>query len=327
LDVKAVPPKAYVQGTATIIITDVLLITKIMKKLKKSFLPFLAITLLINGCSKDRIQLFPTDYNAANTTSYLNSKKQAEQTFTIDSTGSGPIIGNQGTNIWLNKSCLVKVINGDTVDWPYTVKLIELYTPKDMIYYQMPTVASGTILRTDGEIRLRAFKNNDELMLKPGCTAQVLMPNSNPQINMQAFYGTAPSVYWENDPLSTGVTPFSIDPLGYMASIVKLGWINCGALAGSGSSSTLTFTSTTDNLTNVSIFIYIPATRTVMQVNNMVSGLIPNGSFVKVVGIGMTAVGDLYSFNQSLTVNSTQTLDVSLAATSDAALTAYLDAL
>jgi len=312
-------------------INDVLLILEKMYKLKMYFSFFLLIvSVFIAGCSKDRI-LTPTpppiaDYDAANTNNYLDSKKQSEQTFIIDSTGTGPIVGNQGTNIWLDKNCLIKV-NGDTIAWPYSVKLVELYKPKDMIYYQMPTVASGTILRTDGEIRLRAFKGTDELMLKSGCSAQVLMPNVAPQNIMQVFYGASASTYWENNPLSLGVSPFPADSGGYKASIIKLGWINCGVKEGSSANSTLSFTSTTDNLTNVAIFIYFPATKTVMQVYNMTSGLIPNGSSIKIIGLGVKANGDMFSFNQSITVNSTQTIDVSLTSITDADLTAYLNSL
>lgn len=309
-----------------------------MKKIKTPAILFVVLiccaTVIHFSCSKDRIQ--PTtppvnDYDATSTNAYLDSKKQSEQTFTIDSTGSGPIVGNQGTTTpWVGKSCLEK-LNGDSVTWPYTVKLVELYKPKDMIYYQMPTVAAGAILRTDGEIRLRAFKGVDELRLKtPGCAVPVFMPNTAPQNGMQVFYGAAASTYWENNPLSLGVGPFSpttTPSSGYQGSIVKLGWINCGVPAGSSSNSTLSFTSTTDNLTNVAMFIYFPATKSVMQVYNMASGLIPNGSAVKIVGIGAKANGDLYSFSQNITVNADQAIDVTMAASTDAALTILLDGL
>jgi hypothetical protein len=305
-----------------------------MKNLKLSTFLLIGFVSIINfNCSKDRIQQTSlNDYDAANTNNYLDSKKQSEQTFTIDSTGSGPIVGNQGTTTpWVGKNCLVKVSNGDTITWPYTVKLVELYKPKDMIYYRMPTVASGTILRTDGEIRLRAFKGTEELKLRSSsCTIPLFMPNAAPQSNMQVFYGTSPSAYWENNPLSIGVGAFSVTTTpasGYSASIVKLGWINCGLAAGSSANSTLSFTSTTDNLTNVALFIYIPTTKTVMQVYNMTSGLIPNGSPVKIIGIGVKANGDLFNFYQNTTVNSNQTIDISLSAITDANLTAQLDAL
>jgi hypothetical protein len=123
------------------------------------------------------------------------------------------------------------------------------------------------------------------------------------------------------------VNLFSTTPASYTASITKLGWINCGQLAGSASNSTLTFTSTTDDLTNVGIFIYFPATKTVMQAYNSSSSAIPNGSAVKIVAIGLTASGSLFSFTQNQTVSSSTSVNITLSATTDAALTTVLDGL
>ena len=308
-----------------------------MKNLKRSFALFslfIVVVSVINySCSKDRIeeQKSLNTYNSPNT--YLDSKKQAEQEFTIDSTGSGPIIGNQGTTIWIGRDCLM-FPNGDTVAFPYTVKLVELYKPKDMIYYQMPTVASDTILETDGEIRLRAFKNGTELLLKSGCSVQIKMPNTAPKNYMRVFYGVNTTNYvdWTDDLLSLGVSTtvnpvFSTVTDGYTAPIAKLGWINCGYKRGSNNNHTLSFTSTVDDLTNVAIFAYFPTTKTVMQVYNLTSGSIPDGSNVKIVAIAVNSSGQLYSFNQNLTVNASSAISVTMSATTDAALTALLDGL
>ncbi len=289
-------------------------------------------SLIIYSCSKDRIQAKSLkEYNSPN--NYLDSKKQAEQEFTIDTSGSGPIVGNQGTTIMGAKNCLM-LPNGDTVAFPFTVKLVELYTPKDMIYYQMPTVASDTILETYGEIRIRAFKNNTELTLKQGCSFSITMPNAAPKNYMRVFYGFNSSsfVNWTDVPASLGVTTsdspvFSTNTTGYLAQIAKMGWINCGFKRGSNSNHNLSFASSTDNLTSVAIFIYFPSTKTVMQVYNIVSGSIPDGSSVKVLAIAVDAGGQLYSFNKTLTVNASDKIEVTMASIADADLTTLLNGL
>lgn len=283
-------------------------------------------SLIIYSCSKDRIEeKSMNSYDSTNTNNYLDSKKQDEQEFTIDSTGSGPIVGNQGTTIWGSRTCL-RQANGDTVTFPFTIKLVELYTPKDMIYYQMPTIASDTILITGGEIRLRAFKNGNECHLSPGCTYTILMPNAAPQSYMQVFNGVTVSNYinWE---ISSPLNTFSTNASGYTANIDQLGWINCDYKRGSATNSHLTFTSTTDNLTNVAIFAYFPTTKTVMQIYNQTSGSIPNGSDVKIIAIGVTAAGDLYHFYQAMTVNSSTSVNVTMTAITDANLTSLLNGL
>lgn len=303
------------------------------KKIMKYFITAAAIGMVFTACKKDRIDEVQSlnEYNSPN--DYLDSKKQDEQEFIITADSGGPIVGNQFTTIWGGRQCLM-FPNGDSVALPYTVKLVELYTPKDMIYYQMPTVASDTILETDGEIRVRAFKDGTELVLVPGCSWAIKMPNSAPENYMRAFYGFPVSTYvnWTDNPASLGVTT-SFNPIfttatdGYLNSIVKLGWVNCGITRGSANNHTMTFASTTDNLTNVAIFIYFPATKTVMQVYNAVSGSIPNGSAVKIVAIAVDANGTLFSFNQNLTMTSSTQAQVTMAATTDAALTALLDGL
>jgi hypothetical protein len=296
-----------------------------MKKSNILFaLSFLLVTFFYFSCSKERIQTQLSTYSPVNT--YLDSKKQAEQDFVINNNGPGPIVGNQGTKLYgPGKQCLM-LPNGDTISWPYTIKLVELYKPKDMIYYQMPTISAGTILKTDGEIRLRAFQGTTELVLKPGCPVPIEMPCAAPQSGMHVFNGITTSGHpdWvDNSPVNL----FTVNAAGDSASITKLGWINCGQLAGSTSNSTLTFVSTTDDLTNVGIFIYIPGTKTVMQVYNSASGAIPNGSSVKIVAIGLSSNGNLFTFYQNQTVNSSSQVSITLTGTTDAALTTVLDGL
>ncbi len=284
------------------------------------------------GCKKDRIKQNSLNvYDSPD--SYLDSKKQEEQVFVIDSTGPGPIVGKQGTKIAGARQCLVKP-NGDTITFPFTVKLVELYKAKDMIYYRMPTVAATNILRTDGEIRLRAFKDAVELVLKPNpCFAQIEMPNTSPRTDMRVFYGFQGANYpdWTDDPSKLG-TPSVLNPVftktayGYSAPIARLGWINCGLDASSTTSSVLSFASTVDDLTNIRFFIYLPSTKTVMEVYNTTSFNIPTGASAKIIGIGMQG-SNLFHFYQTTTVTASTTIDVEMKAISDADLTALLDGL
>lgn len=308
-----------------------------MKTSKKSttltFALFVVASLFYVGCSKERIETRQLNqYNSPN--SYLDSKKEQEQEFVINADSGGTIIGNQGTKLYGSRQCLM-FPNGDTVALPFSIKLVELYGAKQMIYYRMPTVAGGTILNTDGEIRYRAFKNGTELVLKPDpCLAAIEMPNSAPQSGMRVHYGFVASGYpdWTDNPSTLGVTTsqsgnFTTNSYGYAAPIARLGWINCGKTAGSSSNSVLTFASQVDDLTNVAIFVYLPATKTVMQAYNLTTTNIPNGSQAKIVCIAVDANNTLYSYTQNLTVIANTQIDVTMSATTDAALTSVLSSL
>ena len=291
--------------------------------------------LLFEACSKKRIEAQPLNtYNSPN--SYLDSKQQPEQEFTIDSAGSCPIIGNQGTKICSGKPCLM-MPNGDTVTYPFKIKLVELYKPKDMIYYRVPTITQGNILETDGEIRLRAFKGTTELLLKPNaCYATIDMPNTAPKNNMRVFYGfssSSPFVDFTDNPTTAGAATTALNPVftvtsyGYQNQIGKLGWINCGKNAGTSPSSAISFTSTVDDLSNVAIFVYLPTTKTVIQATNLSTSQIPNGASAKIIAIAFDASNNLFYFNQNITVNGSQQIDITMTQTTDAALTALLDGL
>ncbi len=264
---------------------------------------------------------------------YLNSKKQAEQVFVIDSNGQGPIIGNQGTRIWISKHCLQKP-NGDTITWPYTVRLVELYTPKDIIYYQMPTVSTQGFLENDGEIRLRAFKDETELIFKPyPCGCNIELPNQAPKNYMRVFYGIESSIIdWSSNQTQFGISSlanpfFAHTDSSYQGNIHRLGWIGCDSLAGNNTGTKITFESSTDELQNVGIFIYIPSTRTVMQVYNLISGYLPNNESIKIVCIGINSTGELYTYYQTMTTGGNTTIDVVMNAISDADLTTLLNSL
>lgn len=285
----------------------------------------------LNACKKDRIEKSKNEYEPVN--SYLDMKKQQEQEFVINGPSNDTIVGNQGTKLLAGKDCLM-FPNGDSVHYPFSVKLVELYTPKDMMYWQMPTVAAGNILETDGEIRVRATKNNQDLVLRPNCAYGVQMPNGAPKNNMNAFYGfdTGSFFDWTDNPASLGVTTsvsptFNIIPYGYEALIARLGWLNCGKLANNGSGNTISFTSSTDYLENVGIFIYFPTTKSVMQVYNMTSGLIPTGTSVKIVMIAVDGGGNLFHYYNTMTISANTTLEVSLSVITDPNLTNLLDGL
>lgn len=290
------------------------------------------ISVSLTSCSRDRIERDLNTYESPN--AYLDSKKQDEQVFVIDSAGEGPIIGNQGTTIWGSIDCL-QLPGGGAVTYPFLVKLVELYTPKDMIYYRMPTVSAGMPLETAGEIRLRAEKDGQELTITQPCAYKVSMPNTAPQLNyMNVYYGNENGdvVDWTTDLGVWGITQtqnpvFDLDTIGYTAFIEKLGWINADRGVSTSGTYSITFDSDEDDLTNVIFFAYLPDSKTLLQSSNSVISGIPTGANAKIVAIAVNASGNLFHFYQELTVTGNSTQMVILSEISDSDLTTLLDGL
>jgi hypothetical protein len=297
-----------------------------------STLLVLCSVVMFSSCSRDRIERDLNAYESPN--SYLDSKKQDEQVFVIDSAGNGPIIGNQGTAIWGSIDCL-QLPGGAAVTYPFIVKLVELYTPKDMIYYRMPTVAAGLPLETAGEIRLRAEKDGQELVLSQPCAFKVSMPNDAPLPNyMNVYYGNENGevVDWTTDLGIWGINQnqnpvFDLDTIGYTAFIEKLGWINADRSVSTSGTYSITFDSDEDDLSNVIFFAYLPDSKTVLQSSGGIISGIPSGAMAKVLAIAVNSSGDLFHFYQELTVNGNVTSTVIMQGISDAQLTSILDSL
>jgi len=281
--------------------------------------------LIVASCSKDRTQTKSlNDYKSPN--DYLNSKKQAEQDYTIDSLGKCPLIGKLGTRICPTKGDIQYPNKLDSIHFPFHVKLVELYSAKNMIYYQMPSVGGGNILTTAGEVRIRAFKDTTELVLRTSRSWSVSMPGKNTIADMKQYYGstTASLTDWITNPVGS----FTKNDTSYYAEDQKLGWLACNKDASTSNQVSLSFTSNTDILTNVAIFIYIPSLKSIMQVYNMNSGKIPQGSSIKIIAIAQGESSKLYYFYKEMTLGqNNEIVDVTLQSTTDDELTAKLDAL
>ncbi len=282
--------------------------------------------LLFSGCSKKRLEDNPAmnTYSPVNT--YLNTKKQQEQVFEIDTLGTGPIIGQQGTQIYQSPDIFMYP-NGDSVHYPYFVGLIELYTPKDMIYYQMPTYGSNHILTTGGEIYVRAYKDSTELVLRPGKFYITNFPTSVVDSSMKVFHGTESGSVVDWSQSTDYIQPIS-DSLGYFYKtyLSALGWINCDYFSNySGNMAPVSFSSSTDSLATVGIFIYITDLQSVMQVYNQTSFSIPEGTAIKIICIAVDAGMTPYYFYTELTVGSSNSVDVTMTQTTDADLETLLD--
>jgi hypothetical protein len=217
--------------------------------------------------------------------------------------------------------------NSDSVYFPYELRVIENLTIRDMIYAQMPSVAGGDILETKGLLKVTAYKDDAELYLRNGGVYEVKFPDSTAKSTYQAYYGfeTTSFTDYTVDPaglaVSTTNTPvFADTAFGYSNSIVKLGWLICGESKAATNNSNLTFTSTTDVLTNLAIFVAFTDINGVMQVKNQLSGNIPYGSVVTVIAIGMQSGGSLFSFVKDITVMSSQDVEVTMSATTEDAL-------
>lgn len=303
------------------------------KQIHLSLLIVSALIFFISSCSKQRIEM--NEYESPNDFMYNN--RPEEQTFILNGDSGGPIIGNQNTHLWMDSSIFMYP-NGNNVSYPIIIKLIEIYKPKDMELYAMPTVAQGNLLVTAGEIRVRAFKDNDELVLKPGKVYAAKTPAQNLVPQMSIFYGKEVGVIidWMDNASDVSSSP-GVDALEfiqpdtaeyYSLLVPVMGWINCDYFYDSPNPlTTITFESDDDDLTNVMKFLYFPDIKSVMQVyeNNGVN--VPIGSTVKVLCFAQNSSGSMFHYYEQITVAENQTVNVTMSEISETDLLTLMDGL
>ena len=294
-----------------------------MKHTLRSLALAALLSLTFINCSKDRIQPPLNTYGSLN--QFYNTYKQPEQEYIISQDGQCPLIALNGLKLCMGRQQLM-MPNGDSVQLPYSIKIIELYTPKDMILYNMPTVSGGDLLTTGGEIRVRAFKGTDELQVRPGQSYLAQVPATNPTSSMGMFYGVDNSgvIDWLPDTMSTIHVDTSNNYYNLFPSYT--GWINCDYFYNyTGNKTQITFTSNTDDLTNVAKFLWFPNINSLVQVYGNTSGDVPVGETVKIICFAADSQGAMYSFYQEITIGNNQSVDVTMAATTEAAVLTLMD--
>lgn len=271
------------------------------------------------GCSKDRIETELKSYESLD--SYYDSKKPEEQEYIIDTLGECPLTGNLGTHICINKPDL-QFPNGDSVYFPYTLKLIELYSPKDMIYYSILNNTSNGNFYCKGEVKITTFKNDTQLSLRTDKYYEVELMDT---ISSQSI-----RVYNEdsNNPFTWKQTTnlFSDTEYGYQAFVSNFGWISGGLPLQFEEPASISFTSATDNLETVRKYVYLPNHSCLYEITGT-SALIPIGEPAKIIMIGIDGSNKLYNYYTEQTFSENTTIDVSLTEISDEGLTQLLNEL
>ncbi len=289
-----------------------------MKKLIY-LLPLVTIIVLTN-CSKERIQEEEkNEYESMN--DYFDSKKQEEQDFVIDTGGTCPVVGNQGTRV-----CPIKVSlqtsGGDSVYFPFNMHLIELYTPKDIIYYQLSNFGGSNVISNHGIIRLRATKDGDDLSMRAAGYWDVEQPNATPTAGKSIYYSSGGSNW------TTSGQSFAVTAYGYDGDVTQLSWVSCAEdPAVGGSTGGFTFSSDTDNLDNVVKYVYLPDLDALVKASGNSTIALPVGQSAKVILMAINSKGELYHYYDETTVGATNDYKVELTEISDGDLTTLLDGL
>ncbi|MFW5851395.1 MAG: hypothetical protein ACOCWB_04150 [Bacteroidota bacterium] len=273
-------------------------------------------------CSKQRIEEELITYESLD--DYFESKKPEEQEFIIDTLGTCPIVGNLGTHICVDKSNL-QFSDGDSIYFPFILKLVELYSPKDMIYFYMSHINDVGLYGCEGVTRVRFFKNDEELELRNQGVWSLEMPSLSPQESISVMYQDKSK---QNIRFTTSSETFTVIDYGYSALIQQTGWTSAGKTILNQNVVKLSFDSETDDLNTVTMYVYLPDYKCLVHVQNPYEGVsLPINAAVKIVGIAIDSDEQLYSYTHESTLEVETVIPVVFSETTDAVLTSVLNAL
>lgn len=294
---------------------------------------FFLLILSVLACSDDR--LFPREGGSfvAGVPQSLLSKSEK---VTINSRNDLPFITKNGTHIFFREDAFRRLKNGAAVTFPIDLEIIELLSLKDIILHNKPTVSSGKLLTTDGQIYIKASKNGEELALAGSYNLNIRMEGISGKFDpeMLIFLGadTQEGFNWQADttncqdwngqlfcdnigqnegPIGNGVDTSSF----YNMWPSSLGWINIDKFAEYTNTTTITISSE-ESLENVSVFLYFPEINSVMNYFDSPKLLLPVGYRAKVIAFAFNESDEVYSFFEDIVVKEDLQVNVSLSKSS-----------
>ncbi len=299
---------------------------KTRKKILFALVCTLTSLLFFNACKKDRVP--QDDYQDMD--SFYSDNDEEEEEIQVDS-GSGPcdIVAKKGTHFCVTRDMLQDANGNDIPNYPFTIKVVELYSIKDMILNRWPSVSGTSILETSAEIKMRPFKNGNEAFLKSGRAYWMQTAAlSSTSSGMSVYYGTSNSGNnnWAaaTDTLST-VTQF---PSYYKVTPSVTGYVSAAKVHPSTAAYTpISITVAGSNTQNIQVFVKFNNFKSVMRITNLVSIPVPVGESVTLVAFAKKQTNDFVLDQQTFTVATGQQINLNMQVISESGLLAALSAL
>jgi len=296
---------------------------------------FTAVIAGVGACKKDRVP--QDDYQSMD--SFYSDNQEEEQELQVDSGSGGDcfVTAKKGTRICVTRDMLRDAGGSDIPSYPFQLKVIELYSIKDMVLRKEPSTAGTAILETSAEIKVRPFKDGNEAFLKDG-RAYLMETDTLPVINSSSisYYGFDNNGVGDWTNVLSNIIPGFVDSLSsvvatpayYVLTPANTGYVSAALQHQSAAQYTpVTISVTGTNTQNIEIYISFSGFKSVMKVTNLVSAPVPVGEVIKFVAFGRKQTNDYVIHQQTLTVVPGQQITLNMQVTSEAGILAALDAL
>lgn len=264
-----------------------------------------------------------------------NLRKKAE-VVTIKSDQDLPFVTKNGTKIYIKPLDFNPMPGGTYVTYPFKLEVTELLSIKDIILNEKPTVSNGRLLTTDGQILIKAYKDNQELSVYKYSSLRVDIIGMKKPVSRQdmlIFLGkeTPDGFNWVPDTLNCRQSPTGCQNIFDWESEYRLfpssiGWINVDKFIGYTNTTSIAFKSDM-NLENIRTFLYFPELVSVMKVNYKKDFPVPVGAKAKVISFAMTTDEQYYTYFEDLVIRPEHLVNIKLTKTTKEAFMKELEKL
>ncbi len=264
--------------------------------MKKSILLLFSFLLLLGACNNDRVD---PDFSYSSLNDFYKNNREQEQSITIRTdTGNVPILGKKGTELYGTRAIL-EYANGDSVGLPWTVKLIELYTIKDYLLYQLPTVGNAVALESGGIIKVNAYDSiGESLKVKDELFYEVKLSTSPTITGMGIYQGSSAEENFINWAEASDGSLIDINTK-YDLQLASLGWQHV-AKPFSESTTTLTFTIDGSGGENIDLWVIPTDKHALFYGNNLKVEAIPINSKVRILAMALNQDNDFVLFDKTV---------------------------
>jgi hypothetical protein len=271
-----------------------------MKKIIKSLVS-LSLIWMIVSCEKEEITSTTSNKKQFDMNSFFSQVAPTRQSFTITAGQVQQIQGAKGTIVRFNANSFKRsngqILNSGTV----TIILQEMLTAPEMILANKTTTSNGQLLKSGGQILLKAYLGNEELLVNAASKPTVEIPTKTGDA-MNLFYGTVKandslvgdtSVNWNQDTTTVNVVQDSFG-LSYNFQIDSFNYINCDKFYDQNPKSDVKITVPATFVdSNTAVFLYFPAINSVARVykfDKTNNSFILDGGYAMPIGMSVKIV-------------------------------------
>ena len=293
--------------------------------MKRLFIPLtLALFTVFSSCSSDDTEVDKEEPTDSTTTisfssnareQYFESLKKEPLQKTIDSWSDMPFVTPSGTKIENVGNWSFVDSDGESIDYPFEIEVLDLYSAGEMIRNNAPTTSNGQLLVSGGEMRVRFYKDGEQLSLRDGYTYNITVPASTPDSEMELFVGGNEDELIDWEPVNAADSTFIFEQAAYYLNMDTIGWINCDYFYSSTAPlTTITFNGIyngdTIDISPMIIYLYFEDINSLLSSNGTETGNIPTGmENVHVIAFGATDENLFYD-HQVITTEQDQIITI-----------------